>query len=89
MPKKRPKEVFVDFWDARSTVMLCVTLFNSQPKLQPFWSRPPLPQTKIYVINVGVIGGGDNFAVQGPVIQSFISLTSLLRGQLVKCFTTL
>ena len=26
---------------------------------------------------------------QGPVVQSIISLTSSLRGQLVKCFTTL
>ena len=25
----------------------------------------------------------------GPVVQSIISLTSSLRGQLVKCFTTL
>ena len=24
----------------------------------------------------------------GPVVQSIVSLTSLLRGQLVKCFTT-
>ena len=27
--------------------------------------------------------------VQGPVVQSFVSLTSSLRAQLVKCFTTL
>ena len=26
---------------------------------------------------------------QGPVVQSFVSLTNPLRGQLVKCFTTL
>ena len=26
---------------------------------------------------------------QGPVVQSIVSLTSLLRSQLVKCFTTL
>ena len=26
---------------------------------------------------------------QGPVVQSIVSLTSFLRGQLVKCFTTL
>ena len=26
---------------------------------------------------------------QGPIVQSIISLTSSLRGQLVKCFTTL
>ena len=25
---------------------------------------------------------------QGPVVQSMVSLTSSLRGQLVKCFTT-
>ena len=27
--------------------------------------------------------------IQGPVVQSIISLTSPLRGQLVKCITTL
>ena len=27
--------------------------------------------------------------VQGPVVQSIVSLTSSLRGQLIKCFTTL
>ena len=26
---------------------------------------------------------------QGPAVQSIVSLTSLLRGQLMKCFTTL
>ena len=29
------------------------------------------------------------WADRGPVVQSILSLTSLLRGQLVKCFTTL
>ena len=29
------------------------------------------------------------FRVLGPVVQSIVSLTSSLRGQLVKCFTTL
>ena len=29
------------------------------------------------------------FAALGPVVQSIVSLTSSLRGQLVKCFTTL
>ena len=29
------------------------------------------------------------FAFLGPVVQSIVSLTSSLRGQLVKCFTTL
>ena len=28
-------------------------------------------------------------ADQGPVVQSIVGLTSLLRGQLVKCFMTL
>ena len=28
------------------------------------------------------------YANQGPVVQSIVSLTSSLRGQLVKCFTT-
>ena len=27
--------------------------------------------------------------IQGPVVQSIVILTSLLRGQLIKCFTTL
>ena len=27
--------------------------------------------------------------LQGPVVQSIVSLTSSLRGQLVKCFMTL
>ena len=27
--------------------------------------------------------------IPGPVVQSIVSLTSSLRGQLVKCFTTL
>ena len=30
-----------------------------------------------------------SLADQGPVVQSIVSLTSSLRGQLVKCFTTL
>ena len=31
-----------------------------------------------------------NWAVlQGPVVQSIVSLTSSLRGQLVKCFRTI
>ena len=29
------------------------------------------------------------FEYQGPVVQSIITLTSSLRGQLIKCFTTL
>ena len=29
------------------------------------------------------------FIVQGPVVQSIVSLTNSLRGQLVKCFMTL
>ena len=29
------------------------------------------------------------FSYQGPVVQSIVSLTSSLRGQLVKCFMTL
>ena len=33
-------------------------------------------------------GGGGGGGDQGPVVQSIVSLMSLLRGQLVKCFTT-
>ena len=29
------------------------------------------------------------YVTAGPVVQSIVSLTSSLRGQLVKCFTTL
>ena len=29
------------------------------------------------------------YQILGPVVQSIVSLTSALRGQLVKCFTTL
>ena len=32
---------------------------------------------------------GRSISEQGPVVQSTVSLTSSLRGQLVKCFTTL
>ena len=34
-------------------------------------------------------GGKSLRADQGPVVQSMVSLTSSLRGQLLKCFTTL
>ena len=37
--------------------------------------------------NMYCISGG--LTDQGPVVQSIVSLTSSLRGQLVKCFTTL
>ena len=30
-----------------------------------------------------------DFTDKGPVVQSIISLTSSLRGQLIKCFVTL
>ena len=38
---------------------------------------------------VNFIVGVDLYIYQGPVVQSIVSLTSSLRGQLVKCFTTL
>ena len=42
---------------------------------------------------VGCLGGTGlmNFDTnsQGPVVQSIVSLTSSLRGQLIMCFTTL
>ena len=34
-------------------------------------------------------GQDTGFGSQWPVVQSIVSLTSSLRGQLVKCFTTL
>ena len=30
----------------------------------------------------------NHFKFLGPVVQSIVSLTSSLRGQLIKCFTT-
>ena len=39
---------------------------------------------KMYSINYKFFGEN-----QGPVVQSIVSLTSSLRGQLVKCFTAL
>ena len=38
--------------------------------------------TKVYASEAGKV-------IQGPVVQSIVSLTSLLRGQLIRCFTTL
>ena len=37
----------------------------------------------------GMFWSGMYCLYQGPVVQSIVSLTSSLRGQLVKCFTTL
>ena len=36
----------------------------------------------IHMVSVGML------CMLGPVVQSIVSLTSSLRGQLVKCFTT-
>ena len=38
---------------------------------------------------LGITWTDNTLEQQGPVVQSIVSLTSLLRGQLVKCFTTL
>ena len=35
------------------------------------------------------IGRSHPVCIQGPVVQSIVSLTSSLSGQLLKCFTTL
>ena len=43
---------------------------------------------KVKILSIGQMGCA-NSADQGPVVQSNISLTSSLRGQLVKCFMTL
>ena len=39
------------------------------------------------VLKAGTLS--QKFKYQGPVVQSIVSLTSSLRGQLVKCFMTL
>ena len=45
----------------------------------------------IVIVLVNALGALQEImtAGQGPVVQSIVSLTSSLRGQLVKCFTTL
>ena len=40
-------------------------------------------------VNTGITGYVLAADCLGPVVQSIVSLTSSLRGQLVKCFTTL
>ena len=42
----------------------------------------------VKILSIGQMGCANN-ADQGPVAQSIVSLTSSLRGQLVKCFMTL
>ena len=37
----------------------------------------------------GRVASHVSIPVQGPVVQSIVSLTSSLRGQLIKCFATL
>ena len=49
--------------------------------------KPQLTCTSAFVFFMSLMP--DRSAVQGPVVQSIVSLTSSLRGQLVKCFTTL
>ena len=41
------------------------------------------------VTNISELSMFKWFRVQGPVVQSIVSLTSSLRGQLFKSFTTL
>ena len=48
----------------------------------------PLLQSK-YLGGISVPVLAENWKHQGLVVQSIVSLTSSLRGQLVKCFTTL
>ena len=42
-----------------------------------------------FVINAFATKQVHGYKVLGPVVQSMVSFTSSLRGQLVKCFTTL
>ena len=44
--------------------------------------------TKIKWSKISLLTFNLGYNIQGPVIQSILSLTSSLRGQLVKCFTT-
>ena len=49
---------------------------------------PPIsPRSKLFPLRVDPFW--KSFSVQGPVVQSIVSLTSSLSGQLVKCFMTL
>ena len=49
-----------------------------------FISSPVREYRKSYCCHPGV-----SISVQGPVVQSIVSLTSSLRDQLVRCITTL
>ena len=48
-----------------------------------------IPHNSLLSRALDVYSEQDLSTYQGPVVQSIVSLTSSLRGQLVKCFTTL
>ena len=56
--------------------MTIVVYFGHKKREQYFWGEK--------VLKIGML-----YKLQGPVVQSIVSLTSSLRGQLVKCFRTL
>ena len=72
---------------------------NELVKLTMLWTTGPLYFHFLLLSQLGLTSGCKffllrvdpckGFVVQGPVVQSIISLMSLLRNQLVKCFTTL
>ena len=60
---------------------------NPEPLYQQTSAKPTELQGPYLHIKCIKINSFTNH--QGPVVQSIVSLTSSLRGQLIKCFTTL
>ena len=58
-------------------------------RADPFWKCSVAHGSNQEFTEVASFRKGDGNIHLGPVVQSIISLTSSLRGQLVKCFMTL
>ena len=69
------------------SVLLMITLINIEMKFSP--RNQEEGNLLRMVLADLVVHGLQMEAELGPVVQSIVSLTSSLRGQLVKCFTTL
>ena len=56
--------------------------------------KKDVTEDSVKILNIGIGKHEQTLQMQfkqdqGPVVQSIVSLTSSVRGQLVKCFTTL
>ena len=71
--------MFSDLQNEISFRMFSDLHFKEDPKLRKSEKKEPGGQMGCYVVVTN----------QGLVVQSIVSLTSLLRDQLVKCFTAL